>query len=354
MARTTDDVVHAAARPLSPATALHRLRLVALKAGRAPSVHNTQPWAFISSPTGFAVRADRTRQLGVLDPTGRQLILSCGCALFNARVGVAAAGLHAHVVRFPDPADPDLIARIDIGSGTDATADLAALDGAILRRHNNRRRFESDPVPDDLIAALHRAADAEGADLVELSDPAHRAAFGALSVRADALQITDPAYRAELRAWTSPDLDRLDGVPARAVPHVDAGTGHGDVPMRDFDSHGLGGLPIRTESDAELDRCLLVLGMARDEPDAWVRAGEALERILLEIARYGVEPGVTSRSAYTAGIMSQAIEIPELRAELRSTLHLRTHPLIVVRVGRAAPTPGTPRRRLEDVLIEHR
>jgi hypothetical protein len=29
------------------------------------------------------------RQLRALDPTGRQLVIRCGCAVFNARVGLA-------------------------------------------------------------------------------------------------------------------------------------------------------------------------------------------------------------------------------------------------------------------------
>src|SRR6266516_3450420 len=47
---------------------------------RAPSIHNTQPWAWRLSADGLALRADRSRQLAVADPdtlavfapTGRQ------------------------------------------------------------------------------------------------------------------------------------------------------------------------------------------------------------------------------------------------------------------------------------------
>ena len=69
------------------------LRRAAVRATLAPSVHNTQPWRFELRPNELRIVADSSRQLQVLDPTARQLIISCGCALFNARVAVAASGL---------------------------------------------------------------------------------------------------------------------------------------------------------------------------------------------------------------------------------------------------------------------
>jgi nitroreductase len=88
------------------------LRDAVARAILAPSVHNTQPWHFVLRDDALELRADWSRKLDALDPTGRQLIISCGCALFNARVGLAAAGYEAIVERFPDHADPDLLARI--------------------------------------------------------------------------------------------------------------------------------------------------------------------------------------------------------------------------------------------------
>jgi hypothetical protein len=55
-------------------------------------VHNTQPWRFVLEDGALQVHADPARQLQVLDPTRRQLLISCGCAVFNARVSLAASG----------------------------------------------------------------------------------------------------------------------------------------------------------------------------------------------------------------------------------------------------------------------
>jgi nitroreductase len=295
----------------------------------------------VATANGLTIRADRSRQLAVLDPTGRQLVISCGCALFNARVAAAAAGLQSSVTRLPDPYDPDLLARLDVTDDDTPAGDpeIAALEPVIQVRHSNRRRFSEEPLPPELLESLHLAAQLEGATLIEVSRAEDRDTIAMLTQRADTLEIANPAYRAELRAWTSDDPNRADGVPARAVPHVDAGSGD-DIPIRDFDTHGHGWLPTATQSSRR--QCLLILNTEADDPTGWLRAGEALERVLLEIARHG----------YTASMFSQIIEVPEARAALRAELRLTTHPVMLLRVGRAQPTAGTPRRPVSDVLTE--
>jgi nitroreductase len=316
------------------------LRRAAVRATRAPSVHNTQPWRFVLAPDALEIHADWTRHLRVLDPRGRQLLLSCGCALFNARVALAAAGYTARVQRFPDPARPDLLARIVIGDPAEQDSDdLGVLDAAIDVRQTNRRQFSDEAVPGDVIAALVDAANREAADVVAITRPEDRLAAARLSQLADQIENSDPAYRAELRAWTSDDPRRTDGVPAVAVPHVDGGA-EDDVPIRDFDTRGTGSLPARTRSS--VNQCMLLLGALEDTRLAWLRSGEALERMLLEVAERG----------YAASPFTQVIEVTRTNELLRHELRLIMHPHILVRIGRASATPQTRRRRLVDVITE--
>jgi nitroreductase len=312
------------------------LQHVAGKAALAPSVHNTQPWRFRLTGNGLELRADRTRQLAALDPTGRQLLISCGCALFNARVALAAAGSRSDVQRLPDPADPDLLARLTTQPAAPA-AGIASLHAAIARRQTNRRRFISDPVPVELIAALAAAAEAEDTGLFVISQPAHRIATAVLSQRADAEQNANPGYRAELRAWTTADPTRRDGVPASAVPRVDGHQGD-DLPIRDFDSRGAGWLPAHTGSG--MYQCLLLLTTTEESPLGWLRAGEALERIWLTATDRG----------YAMSLLTQVVEVPGTRQQLRAELGLTGHPLILLRVGRALKTPAALRRPLAELV----
>ena len=45
------------------------------RASLAPSIHNTQPWHFVVRPDVLDLHGDNDRQLGALDPTGRQMVI---------------------------------------------------------------------------------------------------------------------------------------------------------------------------------------------------------------------------------------------------------------------------------------
>jgi hypothetical protein len=128
-------------------------------------------------------------------------------------------------------------------------------------------------------------------------------------------------------------------VAARTVPRVGAESGD-EIPIRDFDTRGRGGLPGRTESTSSQD--LVLLCAEADEPAAWLRAGEALEHALLDIAAAG----------WTASPMTQVVEVPAARAQLRTALGLSAAPVLLLRIGKAAPTAGSPRRRVADVIVD--
>lgn len=313
------------------------LRRAAIRATRAPSVHNTQPWRFVVRRGALEVLADWRRQLTVLDPRGRQLLMSCGCAVLNARVALAEAGLGISVERFPDPARPELVAKLIPSDSWPANDQLARLEPEIDRRHTNRRRFIDEPVPGDVVDALRSVARREGAELFSVVREEHRAALSRLSRLADQVENGDPAYRAELRRWTTDDPRRLDGVPAFAVPHVTGGA-QDEIPIRDFDTRGMGWLPAETHSSAH--QCLVLLGTNADSPAAWEQCGEALERVLLEVCRLG----------YASSPLTQVIEVPRTHAALRTELGLTMHPHILIRIGKAPLTPPTRRRRLTEVL----
>jgi hypothetical protein len=243
------------------------------------------------------------------------------------------------VQRHPAYGESDLLASISFAPEQAAEHDIAHLEPAILTRHTNRRQFSDEAVPDELLGELEHAATAEHAQLFVVRDPDQRVVVASLSQRADDIEHLNPAYRAELRAWTTADPTRRDGVPNTAVPHVD-GTSGDEVPIRDFDTHGAGYLPAGTHSTR--NQCLVVLSTAGDGPADWLRAGEALERVLLEVTRHG----------YTASPLTQVTEVPSARTQLRTELGLTGYPHVLLRIGRAAATPGSRRRRLVDVIVE--
>ncbi len=319
------------------AALLHR---AAMRAMRAPSIHNTQPWKFVLTEDALEIHADPSRRLSVLDPRGRQLMISCGCALFHARVAIAAAGYEPIVRRLPDSSHPDLIARVWIGRELHWPGGTA-LDLAIDHRRTNRRAFSDDPVPARVIHELEIAARAEGAVLFPITTPEHRSVVASLSNLADRIERGDPAYINEIAAWTTDDPRRLDGVQAASVPY--AGDGRppqrDPLPIRDFDVRGVGWLPSASGSDGS--QCLLLFCSYEDDARGWIRTGEALEHAWLKLTNEG----------FWASPLTQIIEVGLTHERLRAGLGLAVHPEILLRVGRAPETVPTRRRAAHDVII---
>jgi hypothetical protein len=94
----------------------------------------------------------------------------------------------------------------------------------IERRHTNRRDFLHDDVPPDVIYELTNAAEQEEAHVVQLVSPQHKIIAARLSEEAEATQKADPRYLEELRAWTTTDLRRRDGISITAIPRTDEGS----------------------------------------------------------------------------------------------------------------------------------
>jgi len=314
------------------------LRQAAAAALLAPSVHNTQPWRFVLAEDVLEIHADRSRQLQVADPTGRQLTISCGCALLNARAWLAAQNYDAINQRLPAPDRPDLLATVSLPAEKSAWLPLASLEPHIPRRHSNRQRFLETSVPPSLLYDLARAVEQEGAWSSRVQQPAHRLSVAILSQQADAVENADPRYQQELRAWTTDDPKRADGVPAMAVPYVSSEVGSDELPIRNFDTHGIGWLSAEDRLGAQ--ECLLVLTTTDDDQLSWLRAGEALQRLWLEATRVD----------FALSLFTQVMELPDIRTRLRTELGLDGYPHLLLRIGRAAQAPASGRRRLEDVL----
>lgn len=348
----------AATRTAQAADTARALTRAAMAARRAPSIFNSQPWRWRIAGDAAELRADRQRQLSVVDPDGRLLTLSCGAALHHARVALAGEGVTAEVFRMPEPADPDLVARVRVtGTGAAPPAAIRAQQAIALRR-TDRRPFAEVAVPPGAIEELRVAAEREGAHLHLLrpDDPDDVVALAAAAARAAAVEFADPAYRAELATWINRPAEAGDGVPAATAGSHDKRP----VPGRDFTpgapvepvepgapvEPAEPGAPVAGGEPAEpVDRCAryAILFTDGDTPLSWLRAGEALSATLLAatMLRLATSP------------ISDVIEVPATRRLLRELLGGVGYPMIALRVGVPAdgpPPPAAPRRSTREII----
>jgi nitroreductase len=308
------------------------LRTAAASAVRAPSLHNTQPWRFRLRDGGIEVLADPSRRLPATDPSGWGVRIACGAALFNLRIALAVAGVPARVRLRPDPAEPDLLARLVPDLPRRPSPTEQSLHTAIPRRFSNRLPFWPDPVPPDARWRLGEAARAEGCWLELLVGVGAVNAFGEIARSAHRVLERDPAYRAEREQWLRHE-PAPDGVPVSA-----GGPQH--EPQDVLPSRGFGGRDRAPGRDFEPEPLVGVLGSVGNSAVDQVIAGQALQRVLLTAVDAGL--GVS--------MLSQPIEVPTAREQLRVSLGRFGTPQMVLRIGYGQPGRPTPRRDVDDVL----
>ncbi len=303
--------------------ALHLARAASL----APSPHNSQPWFFAEEghDHGFQVRLDGGRRMPLTDPFEREAVIACGAALFNVRVAVRQLGFRPVVELLPAPGDSDHLARVGFAAHLPSTPEEELLARAMPNRHTHRGRFAAAPLSAELLAELHEQARAEGATLQVVDDPEQ------LDLVAELVRTAEDAHRADFGHVA--ELERQVG--PYGVP-VEACAQHPDATLlagRDYLSLARRCL-ISARSRGRGTGTVVVLSTPHDRRPDWLRAGQALQRVLLYAAAHDV----------IAAFHTQPLELPAPRARLRTEFTAGRYPQLVLRLGHV-PLPQTWRTR---------
>ncbi|MGV9414021.1 Acg family FMN-binding oxidoreductase [Nocardia sp. NPDC003693] len=315
----------------------HTVEAALTLASRAPSVHNSQPWRWEWQGGVLHLFSDRTRQLPLADPRGRQMIISCGAMLQHARTAFLTLGWGTEITLLPERDRPDHLAALRFRAGPELPDAVRIRAEAITARYSERRPMraprEWSEVPDEL---AHLAVRFE--ILLDVLDERARTELTKVSGQTAALQRYDMPYQAELRWWAG-HSGQSTGIPERALnPHAAAAL----VPIaRDF--------PQPEGADAPRDRtpdaaALLVLSSPADTPDDWIRTGGALSIVLLECAAAGI----------ATCTLTHITELAQARNLIAGLLPDHTVPQLIIRAGTApddGPRTATPRLPVSDFLV---
>jgi hypothetical protein len=316
------------------------LRACIEAATRAPSKHNAQPWRFEVRDGLVELHVDASRAMPASDPDGREMVIGCGAALYALRLAMRCAGRDALTALFPEGPGFSVLARVAPGAIVEPTADELALRDAIAHRHTDRGPLDRTAMPADVPFQLQDAAESQGATLHLVPTEGGRRTLTSLIGRADRALARDARFADEVAEWVRPDDTSDDGIPPGAFGPGAAGSYRAMYPQRDFD---VTGLVRRDDAAAREDRPLAaVLWTDGDGAFDWLRAGMALEAVLLQATVRGV----------SASFLNQPVEVPDLRARLRDDLALPGFPQVVLRLGVGSDGVPAPRRPVEAVTSE--
>ncbi|MFM9996180.1 MAG: Acg family FMN-binding oxidoreductase [Phycisphaerales bacterium] len=321
-----------------------RLRFMIGYAILAPSGHNAQPWLFRIAGDHLELLADRTRALPVVDPHDRALTIACGSALFNLRVAARHFGYQVGVELLPDPARHDLLARVALGERKTSNHAENTLFVAIPNRRTSRVPFERTTVDKKVIERLEAGAAAEGAWFRVVKERHDRHTVADLIADGDRMQFADKRFRRELASWLHSNRSHThDGMPGYALGHGDLVSMIEPLVIRTFDvGKGVG---AKDRDLAEHSPVLAVISTSGDGPADWLRAGQALEHVLLEATAAGL----------TASFLNQPIEVETLRPRLAKLVERAGDaslgfPQVLLRMGRAPEVKPMPRRAVSEVV----
>lgn len=284
-------------------------RIVAL-ACAAPSIHNSQPWAWRIRGDALELHRDAGRLLPLEDADGRDQVISCGAALHHAERAAQALRWTTALERLPEGPRSSLLGVVHLTGRGEGAADRAGL--ALLRsRRTDRRRFTSWPVPPHRLEHLAGLARDRGARAQVVEAQSERFRLWLLVERAREMGTSGPRTTGE-------------GRPGGLCAHDTAGRGE----------------DLRRADGA------VVLGGAAYDASGWLRTGEALSSLWLD----------AWRADLSVVPLSQPIEVAQTRAAIRDEVLTGAFwPHLVVRVGwqalgrdRVLPTP---RRPVGDVLL---
>ncbi|MCE1253515.1 MAG: hypothetical protein LWX83_08210 [Anaerolineae bacterium] len=305
-------------------------------AGLAASSHNTQPWMFEIKQDEINIYPDHTRRLSVLDPQGRELWISLGCALENLLISARAAGYDGEVIY---PVKTDVI---NIRFASRASQNEALLD-AIPRRQNTRCEYKLNPVPPDHLHLLRAISLEPGINLHFALDAHERTILTECVSAADVYQYADQTFISELNAWLR--FTRKEAIHSRDGLYTRC-SGNPEVP-RWLGELFVSGTKPQQQADLDIRKMdhsagLIIITSETDDKSAWVRTGQVYERLALSMTSMGIK----------SSMLNQPIEVPEVRAQMQNALAMETRlPQLLLRFGYAEDLPRSLRRNINQILV---
>lgn len=302
----------------------------------AASSHNTQPWRFVLDPNRIQIHADLDRRCPVVDPDDAHLWRSLGCAAENIVLGASLQGLSARV-RLADGA-----VQIDLTSAESVAAN--ALATVIPNRQSCKAPYDGKPLGKEDLQLLEEAGGDSGARVVLVQKRRHMLAIADLVAEGNQRQLADKAFRSELIGWMRfSDREAIatgDGLAGRVL-------GMPSVPR--WLGRILVSLILTGPRQAKADRNLIqtssavaVIVASGDNPEAWIAAGRASQRLQLQATARGI----------ASTFLNQPVEVANLRPRLESLLDLMpgesAH--LLLRLGHGPRRPYSLRRSLDEVM----
>ncbi|WP_320053287.1 Acg family FMN-binding oxidoreductase [uncultured Acetobacteroides sp.] len=309
---------------------------------KAPSGHNTQPWKFRIRESAVEIHPNLSCSLPNVDGDNRELYISLGCALENLCLAASQQGYQP----IPSVVDSAGGCYISVRLVRGGASGSSYLFGAIEKRQTNRSVYSGRVVAVDTLALLQglplergircRIIGRDERSFLRLTD---------YVMRGNLVQMNDRGFKAELLSWIRFNKGEVrrcsDGLTYKVMgsPSTPRCLGKRIV-----------GLFLKADAQNKADLAkirssshLVLFTSSGNTAEDWILTGRSLERFLLSAAQLGI----------SCAYVNQPCEVKALAGELQQELLSATErPMLLLRIGYAPPAPYSPRKAVEDVVVE--
>jgi hypothetical protein len=347
-------------RALDASAALEPPIIDAVRYGiTAPSAHNTQPWKIeLVSDTEARLYMDPERLLPVTDPPARQTHMSHGTFLELMAIGASHGGHRAEIELLPEGE----MAQEDFGMKPTAYVRLVAsseipvdpLFPYALTRRTSRLPHDGPMVTGEELDAIAEHAVCPGLRLGLIPEAQLSEAFEIVRA-AMMIEVNDYEVYDETRQWfrfSKREVEKhRDGlsINTAGLTGFAAGSANMFLNAKNFHKEKNRNRYLQTFGEtAESTRGLLTMTSATNTMMDWLEAGRAYARAQLTAEMLGL------RFQPVSQVLQEYPQMDGLRARFNAFVGVEAPQKVqmLVRVGRTA-TPGlSPRRPIDDLLVQ--
>lgn len=317
-----------------------KLTYFCLLAHLGPSSHNTQPWRFFINETNkiITVYLDRKFVLPASDVSGRQALVSLGCAIENMMCGATYFGWRP-TLKYLDVNKNTVKPFLETEQQRTAIAEISFTEAspaphlekivkAIFERKIVRAEYDPErPISEETLEIIKKISDENATKLHVITDGLRRLSIAEFQAQADGFVINSPKFSRELGAWLLPnDTENFVGMPGNGfgLPDDQALRLHngllGIAPLRPDD-----GLKFALAGKTGLEKCPMIgiITTEQDDISNWISAGRTFEKIFLTLTSENIQV------AMHAGIT----EVPLIKKIASITLGTTRHLTVLFRAG---------------------
>lgn len=310
-------------------------------ATKAPSGHNTQPWLFSKNEDVVYIIPDFKRALPVADPQNRELFISLGCVVENAKIAARFYGYSTKI-------NVDLLSNrlmIRIALQKDDCQEQPELFSYIKYRQTTRNFYDDTAIPDEDIVTLIRSLTIPPQNLMLYTNYEQKRTLTPFILNASRIQMTNPAFTNELIYWMRfsqrEAMQKGDGLYTACFGLPSMGRTLGSFVLKKCITSKTEEKRLRKEMSKAATIALIT--SEKDDPEHWVETGCSFQRFALTATSLNLNHSY----------LNSPIQVPEMRAKLMSEMSLDgAYPQLLIRLGYSNKTSFSFRRRVNDMIIK--